>query len=203
MVVIREGDTLTLVNSIRLDNEGLLALDALGTVRDIVKLGGFHGRDDAFYLDRYDTELWAPDGMTYSRGESTDRLLGDGQMGPVAGSTAFVFDTPKLPEAMLLLDRHGGILLTCDSFQNMLGPDEYFNETATESKRRLGFFKQAVVGPGWRKFAQPDQGDLERVLELRFSHLLSAHGEPLLDDAYQAVRSSVGGVPNRAGPTDG
>jgi len=193
MVVIRDAGTLTLVNSIRLDEAGLLALDALGTVHNIVKLGGFHGRDDAFYLDRYDAELWAPEGMTYSRGESTDRLLSDGQMGPVSGSAAFVFDTPKMPEAMLLLDWHGGILLTCDSFQNTLGPDEYFNVAATEFKRRLGFFKKAVVGPGWRKFAQPYQSDLERVLDLRFSHLLSAHGEPLLDDAYHAVRSSVGG----------
>jgi hypothetical protein len=191
MVVVREGDGLTLVNSIRLDDAGLAALDALGNVRNIVKLGGFHGRDDAFYLDRYAADLWAPDGMTYSRGEKTDRMLADGQNGPIAASVAFVFDTPKIPEAMLLIELHGGILLTCDSFQNMLGPDKYFNEAATKSKRRLGFFKSAVVGPGWRKFAEPKQSDLKRVLELNFSHLVSAHGEPLLDGAFKAVANSI------------
>lgn len=191
MVVIREGDSLTLINSIRLDEDGLAALEKLGEVRHIVKLGAFHGRDDAFYLDRYDAALWAPEGMSYSRGEQTDRVLRDGQPGPVEGSTAFVFDTPKLAEAMLLVPHDGGILVSCDSFQNALGPDEYFNATASEWKRRLGFFKVAGVGPGWRKFAEPQQADLERVLTLEFCHLLSAHGTPLLGDAHPAVQASI------------
>lgn len=191
MVVIREGERLTLVNSIRLDEAGLAALDALGDVRHIVKLGGFHGRDDAFYVDRYGAELWAPEGMPYTRGEHTDRILQDGRAGPFEGSVAFVFDTPKIPEAMLLVQRHGGVLLSCDSFQNSLGPDQYFNATGTEVKQRNGFFNKAVVGPGWRKFAEPKQADLERVLELEFCHLLSAHGEPLLSEAHEAMRASI------------
>ena len=81
--------------------------------------------------------------------------------------------------------------MTCDSFQNALGPDAYFNEVATESKERLGFFMKAVVGPGWRKFAEPKSADCERVLELYFRHLLSAHGEPLIDDARNAVAASI------------
>jgi hypothetical protein len=44
----------------------------------------------------------------------------------------------------------------------MLAPDGYFHEVATDSTRRLALFKRAVVGPGWRKFSNPNQSDLER-----------------------------------------
>lgn len=113
--------------------------------------------------------------------------------GMIPDSSAIVFDTHKVPEAILHLRRHGGILITCDSFQNMLGPDVYFNEHATETKRRLGFFNKAVIGPGWRKFAEPKKQDFERISELRFNLLLTGHGEPLLEGAYQAVASSIDG----------
>ncbi|PHS05729.1 MAG: hypothetical protein COA78_15065 [Blastopirellula sp.] len=198
MVVIRDHRSLTLVNTIRLDEAGLAALDALGTVSNIVKLGAFHGRDDAFYVDRYGADLWAQAGMTYTRGEKTDHELANGLTGPNPDSTAFVFDTPKLPESILHLKRHRGVIITCDSFQNMLGPDEYFNAAAAEAKARLGFFKKAVIGPGWRKFAEPKTEDIEQVLKLEFQHLLSAHGEPLLDNAYAAVSDTISEFPAKS-----
>ena len=59
MVVVRTGEALTLINTVRLDDAGLRELDALGEVRHVVRLGAFHGRDDPFYCDRYGAELWA------------------------------------------------------------------------------------------------------------------------------------------------
>src|SRR4051812_14909963 len=59
MVVVREGDRLTLVNAVRLGEEGLAALDALGKVVNVVKIGSMHGVDDAFYVDRYRATYWA------------------------------------------------------------------------------------------------------------------------------------------------
>ena len=191
MVVIRDGADLTLVNTIRLNAAGLSALEQLGTVKQVVRLGGFHGRDDAFYLDRYGADLWAVEGMSFSRGECTNRLLIDGHRGPNPDSLVIAFDTPKVPEAVLHLERHDSILITCDSFQNMLGPDGYFNEYAAETKRQLGFFNKAVIGPGWKKFAEPKEEDFDRISALEFRHLLTGHGEPLLDDAYQAVTSPI------------
>lgn len=75
MVIIRDGDELTLINSVRLDEAGLKQLDSLGSVRHLIKLGAFHGRDDAFYLERYRIPLWAPSGMSYIRGERTDHIV--------------------------------------------------------------------------------------------------------------------------------
>lgn len=42
MTILRDGDALTLISPIRLDEAGLKALDALGRVENIVKLGAYH-----------------------------------------------------------------------------------------------------------------------------------------------------------------
>lgn len=191
MTVVRDGDALTLINTVRLDDAGLAALDALGTVRHIVKLGLFHGRDDAFYLDRYKANLWAPDGMTYARGEVTSHVMRDGEKGPTSDAVSFVFDTPKAPEAIVHLSRHGGVLVTCDSFQSAAGPDEFFNEVSAASKQRLGFYGRPIIGPGWRNAAQPAHSEYDRLMGLSFSHMLTGHGEPILDDAFVAMKSAI------------
>jgi len=56
MVVVRDGERLIIVNSVRLGEEGLAELDKLGRVTDVVRLGSLHGRDDPFYVDRYSAE---------------------------------------------------------------------------------------------------------------------------------------------------
>src|SRR4051812_4807672 len=58
MTVVRDGEHLTLVNSVRLDAAGLEKLDSLGRVTDIVRLAGHHGMDDPFYKERYGAKVW-------------------------------------------------------------------------------------------------------------------------------------------------
>src|SRR5262245_30354002 len=53
MTILRDGGSLALVNTVRLDDPGLAALDALGKVEHVIRLAGFHGSDDPFYKDRY------------------------------------------------------------------------------------------------------------------------------------------------------
>src|SRR6478735_11956040 len=65
MSVVREGKRLILINSVRLDDEGLRALDALGTVTDVVRVAGYHGRDDPFYKERYGAKVWVVKGQRY------------------------------------------------------------------------------------------------------------------------------------------
>ena len=64
MTVVRVGERLIIFNSVRLSEEGLAELDRLGRVTDIVRLGSLHGRDDPFYVDRYDAEYWAMPGLS-------------------------------------------------------------------------------------------------------------------------------------------
>ena len=187
MTIIQDGDDLALVNTLRLDDAGLARLDALGTVKNLVRLGAFHGRDDAFYKDRYNVPIWAPAGTPHERGVTTDTELVHGQAGPCAGSSVFIYETSNVPEALLHLDRHGGVLISCDSLQNWAETDQYFDEVSAAFMAKSGFIRPANVGPGWRRAAEPEASDFERIKKMKFKHLLSAHGAPLLDEAHEAL----------------
>lgn len=192
MTILREGDKLTLISPIRMSEDGLTKLDALGRVKNIVKLGGYHlgaqnGLDDPFYADRYGAELWALEGMEHKGGLTADRLLQVGGATPVTGLTLFAFETSKLPEGMFLLDREGGILITADSLQNWAEPDAFFSEMAAERMGKAGFFKPANIGPEWLRFCTPDRREFDRVAALDFQHLLPSHGTPLLHRAKEAL----------------
>jgi len=95
---IRDGNALTLINSIRLDDAGLAQLDALGRVTNVVKIGSLHGRDDPFYKARYGATFWAAPGMVHEHGLVADRELTPG--GETRGVTYFglqrrrIVDTP-------------------------------------------------------------------------------------------------------------
>lgn len=184
MIVVREPGGLTLVNTLRLDDAGLEALGALGTPQHIVRLGAFHGRDDAFYRDRYRATLWSLPGVADEHGASVDRELVEGGPLPIGDASLFVFASAKLPEAVLRLERHGGILVTCDSLQNWVEPDAFFDAASTERMTAAGFFREANVGPGWAGAAEPQAEDFARLRELPFAHLLPGHGRPLLDQAH-------------------
>jgi len=184
MTVVREGDALTLINTVRLDDAGLAALDRLGEVKNVVKIGSFHGYDDAFYVDRYGAKLWALAGMEHESGLPTKGELGAESM-PFTGAKLFVFETAKMPEGLLLIEREGGIVVSCDSLQNWAEADRFFDGETAKIMTEIGFIKAANVGPGWARFAEPKASDFERVLALPFKHLLSAHGSPLVGDAKE------------------
>lgn len=191
MTIVREGDTLTLINTVRLDEEGLAALDKLGRVRNVVKIGAFHGIDDAFYVDRYKARLWALPGHQHESGLATDAVLTEGAL-PFSGCSLFVFETAKVAEAVLRIDRAGGILVACDSLQNWADTDPYFDDESAAAMRQIGFITPANVGPGWRQFSEPQPSDFARLKNLSFRHLLSAHGAPLRDDAHPQLSSTFG-----------
>ncbi|WP_428261945.1 hypothetical protein [Haliangium sp.] len=190
MTVVRDGGALTLINTVRLDDAGLAALDALGKVDNVVKLGSFHGIDDPFYVDRYGATLWALPGMTHERGLSTDRELVVGGEMPFGGCSLFTFDTSAQPEGLLLLEREGGVLIACDSLQNWTEPDRYFSDDSAQKMKEFGFFAPANVGPGWLRSCEPKAPDFERVEALQFKHLLSGHGTPLRDHAKDQLAAT-------------
>lgn len=197
MTIVRDGEALTLVNTVRLDEAGLAALERLGEVRNVVKLGAFHGIDDAFYVDRYRARLWALPGMQHESGLPTDAVLVPGGEMPFAGASLFVFATAKAPEGLLLVARAGGIAIACDSLQNWAETDAYFSPESAAMMRQIGFIKPANVGPGWMRFCEPRAEDFARVLELPFRHLLPAHGTPVVGDAkerYAATFKAMFGV---------
>jgi len=185
MVVVRSAGKLTLINTVRLDDAGLAALAALGEVASVVRLGAFHGRDDAFYLERYGAELWALAGMKHEHDRPTDHELAPGGPMPLPGASLFVFETASAPEGILVLDRDDGVLVSCDSLQNWETTDPYFSEDSKQKMAALGFIRKANIGPGWRQGTGVSASDFARLGGLSFRHVLPAHGSPLLHEARE------------------
>lgn len=193
MTIIRTGSELSLINTVRLDEEGLEKLDQLGQVAHIIRIGPFHGRDDAFYRNRYPNALlWVLRGMTYENGLKADReLTTEGSM-PFPGCSLFVFETSVLPEGILHIEREGGILISCDSIQNITATDKFYNPQTAQSFKDQGLVKPANISPIWLGATQTKVADFERLLEsMVFRHLITAHGEPLVDAAYEQVKATV------------
>lgn len=188
MTVLRQDGELTLVNTVRLDDDGLQQLEALGQVRHIVRLGAFHGRDDAFYLDRYGAALWA---LPNADGRPADRVLTTDEPLPVRDAKVFVFASARFPEAALLLEREGGILLTCDAVQNWTHVDRFFSAQTGSMFEAQGLIREANLPSTWRQACAPDASDFQRLAELPFRHLITAHGAPLRDTAQTRLRSRI------------
>jgi hypothetical protein len=179
MVIVRRAGKLSLINTVRLTEAGLAALDGLGQVENVIKIGAFHGRDDAFYLDRYKAKLWTLEEMQLN-----------GQM-PFSNCSLFLFETSIYPEGALLITEEGGILVTCDSIKNWLAPDEFFSKETADLYKQQGFFGAASISNVWKQACQVKAADFARLKSLKFLHLLSAHGDPLLNNAHELISKMI------------
>ena len=190
MAVIRQDNELTLIDPIRLNDEGERQLRDLGTVKRIIRLGCFHGVDDPYYVDTFGAELWSQaGGTTYTAPAITKALTEESEL-PFADAELFCFKGLKQPEAVLLLEKDGGILFTCDAIQHY-GNYGRSNLPARIMMPLIGFPKMTLIGPIWLKVLTPEGGSLksefERLLTLEFDNLLSAHGSYLRGGAHAAV----------------
>ena len=194
MGIVRHDGELTLVDPIRVTAAEEKRLDALGTVKRILRLGPLHGVDDPYYMERYGAQLWAP-GPSEAHPEPKPTLTFDSSTElPFPEAELFRFRGLKQPEAALLLSRGKGLLITCDAIQNY-GDYRHNNLPARLLMPLIGFPKTTIVGPIWVKMMTPEGGNLEsefrRLLELEFDQLLSAHGSLLETGAHEACERAV------------
>jgi hypothetical protein len=205
MTVLRNpgNNELTIVNSMRLDERGLARLEKLGKVAHVIRLAGFHGRDDGFYRDKYGARVYAIRGQIYTRklGKPNpedaymepDSWLDEKSSLPAPNTRLKLLKTANPPEAMLLLNRDGGVLIAGDALQNTPQPDEYVNLPARFMMKKMGFFKPCNVGPGWLQFAKPQASEVRSILDLGFEHVLPAHGQAVIGGAKEKFRPSLEG----------
>jgi len=205
MTILKDADSgeLTLVNSMRLSEAGLAELEKLGKVTNVIRIAGFHGRDDGFYRDRYGAKIFAIKGQIYTRkfdaGPSpkeymqADVWLDEASELPVKSAELKIFPSSNPPEAVLLLKQEGGILITGDALQNTPAPDEFVNFPAKIMMGRMCFYKPHSVGPGWLQFASPEKSDVRSILDIEFEHVLPAHGDPVIGAAWEKYRPTLEG----------
>ena len=199
MVIVRDAGELTLVDPIRLSPAEEKQLEALGVVKQIIRLGPLHGVDDAYYLDRYGASLWAP-GLSQEYPEpKPDVVFHEETPPPVPGARFFCFEGLRQPEAALLLEsgragRNRGLLVTCDAIQNY-GDYRFNNLLMRILMPFVGFPKRTIVGPLWLKMMTPEDGHLEgefrRLLKLDFDQLISAHGSFLSSGARASCERAI------------
>ncbi|HTR50310.1 MAG TPA: hypothetical protein VMJ10_06350 [Kofleriaceae bacterium] len=199
MTVVRSGERLVVVNSVRLDDAGLAALDKLGKVTDVVRLAANHGMDDPFYAERYGAKVWVVKGQRYTAGFATSKpetyFTPDHEMDastalPIANAKLFVMDAQP-PEGLLVLADHGGIVISGDCLQHWAQPDEYFNWLARIAMRAMGFIKPYNIGPAWLKQCKPPKEQLCAILDLSFANVLPSHGAAVLGDARERYRAAI------------
>lgn len=196
MAIVREGQELTLINPVRMNKTGLARLESLGKVRHVLRLGPMHGRDDPFYVDRYNAEFWSFEGgKTYTQPKIT-QALSEGCSLPFSGARLFAFNYMTEPEGAILLERSPGILLTCDAIQSYSTPP-YTPHTNWFTRRlmpRIGFPRKTLIGPMWMKGLVTDRdgmkAEFERLLNWDFDQLLSAHGTFLSKNAHREVQQA-------------
>jgi hypothetical protein len=199
MVVVVRGGDLVLVNSVRLDDAGLAALDALGRVTDVVRLAGGHGCDDPFYKHRYGATVWAMSGQRYFEGINPHRgatyfhpdhaLEGD-TLPPLPDGRLYRFGTDP-EEALLRLPHAGGTVISGDVLQNWAHARGHFNLPGRLVFGLMGFIGPHRIGRGWLDLCKPDPARVRGILDLPFAHVLPAHGDPVLGDAAARYRAAV------------
>lgn len=203
MTVVRGDDGLVLFNSMRLTEDGLRELERFGDVKHVIRLAGFHGRDDGFYRARYGAKIYAVQGQRYFRGMDPrkgkpfmepDVWLTEQSELPLGDARLKVIGSCRPTEALCLLARHGGILIAGDSLQHTPQADEYFNFPAKIMMKRMGFMKPYNVGPGWIRFARPSGVDVRSILDLDFEHVLPSHGDAVIGDAKEKYRPAIEGA---------
>lgn len=101
------------------------------------------------------------------------------------------FDTSVHPEGILHINRESGIIITCDSVKNWIHSDEFFNKHTAKLYKSFGFFGSATISKIWQQTCNVQAQDFKRLKLLSFHHLLSAHGEPLINEAYEQLAATI------------
>ena len=220
MVVVRSGQSLTVVNSVRLNDDGMRKLDALGKVEHVIRLCAHHGSDDPFYKARYGAQVWALERTKYVKGYAPgaetyfepDHWLGQDSELPIADAKLIVIETGLEtdsayqsggPEGTLLL-KGPKVLIGGDNLQNMddwhLPTAKYMDPRMLSTARRLGFLCPCQPGPMWRMSAKQlggaaaferQESQLRALLDLPWEHVLPSHGNPKIGGAKEAYSKSL------------
>jgi hypothetical protein len=193
MIFIKEGNELTLINPVRLSEDELKKLDALGEVRHVIRLGDFHGLDDEFYINRYQAKFWCQPGQTTYKTPAPTNEVGAAINPPISNAEFFIFESAKFPEAALLLKEHK-LLITTDSIQ--FWQDWSYTSTFTKLVLWLmGFRLTLIIGGPWLKRVTAKGSSLkpefERLLKLDFNHLVAAHGGLLRNEAKPMLKAAI------------
>ncbi len=188
MTIVRQKDELVVINSVRLDDSGEKELEKLGKVKHVIRTGFFHGVDDPYFKHRYGAKMWAAPAQVSKSGDGYEAL--DTKNSPLEGAQIFSFENGKEPEVAVLLEKEGGILVPCDSYQNWT-TFEGCSFLGGLMMRAMGFGPTLVGGPWVKRMGQNVKADFGRLKETPFKHLVPAHGTVIKNDAKEGLLKAI------------
>uniref|UniRef100_A0A6U5BCC0 Uncharacterized protein n=1 Tax=Hemiselmis andersenii TaxID=464988 RepID=A0A6U5BCC0_HEMAN len=219
MQIVRERRQLCIINSVRVSEDVLKEIEALGTVKHVIK-NGAHGVDDAFYVERYGAALWSVPTAKWNpkfgkKGIKMERNLLEDV--PFKCMTAVRFDDETRaagPSAdcregssvnVVVKTDKGGVLLSNDMVQNYEPHDDAekisehtLNGGFTDFMSRMLGFSGRVITPwmfmqNYAPGRDPKQlkHEIEKVLSHDWQHLVPCHGVLALNTAKQEWISSL------------
>jgi len=193
MIILREDQQLTLINPVRMSDEGLTEMDQLGKVCNIIRLGDFHGLDDEFYMARYQAHFWCQAGQASYLNPLPDITIDKNTMAPIKEAEFFIYEQAKYPEAALLLKDHK-LLITTDSIQ-FYQDWHYFSVLSKLVFKLMGFKLGMNIGGPWIKRVSPKGGsmlqDFQALMALDFDGLVAAHGSCLTTGAKPLIQEEM------------
>jgi hypothetical protein len=111
---------------------------------------------------------------------------------PFPDCSLFVFETSTQPECIIHIEWEGGILVSCDSIQNITSIDEFYSPATAKSFEEQDLVRSANISPIWLGATNTKASDFERLLKsFTFHHLITAHGPPLLNNAHERITQTV------------
>ena len=193
MLILREDKQLTLINPVRMNEQGLASLERLGEVKNIIRLGDFHGLDDAFYMDRYQAQFWCQEGQATYLTPLPDVVINTETPAPINNAEFFIFQQAKYPEAALLLKKHQ-LLITTDAIQ-FYQDWHYFSFISKLAFKIMGFKLGINIGGPWIKRVTPKNEsmlpDFQSLMTLDFDSLVAAHGSHLECGAKSLIQEEM------------
>lgn len=190
MTVFRQDGQLTLINSVRLNDAGIEQLQSLGEIKNVIKLGASHGIDDPYYVNTFGAKLWMLPGDANDKGLSADEILSNQNL-PQGVSQFHSLTSSTAPEAFVVLDSGGGVLVSCDGLKNWDQVDSFFSPESGDMMTQYGMIKAMDIDMNWVKNNGISADDYKQVAELTFQHFVPGHGSVVTANAASQVKNAI------------
>jgi hypothetical protein len=195
MTIVKRGDDLTVINSIRVNEEVEAEIKKLGTIKHLVRLCTGHGTDDAYFINTFEPTYWSLEGIApVADTKAHDKALTEDGERPIPDMKLVLFkNTPlkKWHECVIWIPDSDGTLITCDFIQNQTTTD-HTSFMGKHISYWMGFQGECKCSPMWRSANGMDHwDDIERILAWDFENLVAAHGGAKIGGAKAATEKNL------------
>lgn len=191
MAIVKRGDDLTIINSVRVDEDTEKEILMLGTIKNLVRMCDMHGCDDAYYIDKFKPTFWSLEGLQPKPDTKVDKVLKEDSETPIEGMKVALLRGSR--EAVFWIPDNGGTLIACDFIQNSIEPSKYATWVGLKMTTSLGFIGECrCCVPMYRfQFGTKHWEAAQKILSWDFENLIPAHGHAKVGGAKAVTAKNI------------